>query len=166
MAANAAIPADAKPVGDVASIARAHGNRPENLIEMLHDVQDRIGHVPDEAVAILAHAINRSRAEVHGVLTFYHDFHREPHGRHVVKLCGAEACQSMGCRSLARHAERKLGVRAGHTTADGAVTLETVYCLGNCALSPAVMIDGRLHGRVTPEKFDALLDCMNAEATA
>lgn len=166
MALNAAIPAEAVPAEEIASIARAHGNRPENLIEMLHDVQDRMGRVSDEAVAILARAINRSRAEVHGVLTFYHDFHREPHGRHTVKLCGAEACQSMGCRSLARHAERRLGVKMGETTADGAVTLETVYCLGNCALSPAMMIDGRLYGRVTPEKFDAMLDCMKAEALA
>lgn len=143
----------------------AHGNRPENLIEMLHEVQERLGCVPDEAVAVLARAINRTRAEVHGVLTFYHDFRREPHGRHVVKICGAEACQSMGCRSLVRHAERKLGARMGETTPDRAVTLETVYCLGNCALSPAMMVDGQLYGRVTPAKFDALLDCMKAEAT-
>lgn len=166
MAANAEISADAGHSAEVASIARAHGNRPENLIEMMHEVQDRIGHVSDEAVAVLARAVNRSRAEVHGVLTFYHDFHREPHGQHVVKICGAEACQSMGCRGLIGHAERKLGVRMGQTTLDRVVTLETVYCLGNCALSPAIMVDGRLHGRVTPEKFDAVVDCMKAEAMA
>ncbi|MGE0213817.1 MAG: NAD(P)H-dependent oxidoreductase subunit E [Parvibaculaceae bacterium] len=164
MAANAAFSASLDPAADVASIARAHGNRPENLIEMLHEVQDRLGYVSDGAVATLAHAINRSRAEVHGVLTFYHDFHRAPAGRHSVKICGAEACQSMGCRGLVRHAERRLGTRMGETTADRAITLETVYCLGNCALSPAVMIDGELHGRVTPEKFDALMDCMKGEA--
>lgn len=166
MAGNAAVSSVSDVSADVASIARAHGNRPENLIEMMHEIQGRIGHVSDEAVAILARAVNRSRAEVHGVLTFYHDFHREPHGRHVVKICGAEACQSMGCRSLIRHAERKLGVRMGQTTPDRVVTLETVYCLGNCALSPAMMVDGRLHGRVTAEKFDAVLNCMKAEATA
>lgn len=164
MAGNAAVSSISDVSADVASIARAHGNRPENLMEMLHDVQDRIGHVSDAAVATLALAVNRSRSEVHGVLTFYHDFHREPHGRHVVKICGAEACQSMGCRSLVRHAERRLGVRMGQTTPDRAITLETVYCLGNCALSPAIMIDGDLHGRVSSEKFDALVSCMEREA--
>jgi len=148
----------------VAAIARAHGNSPENLIEMLHDTQERFGYVSDEAARLLALAVNRSRAEVHGVLTFYHDFHREPPGRHVVKICGAEACQSMGCRGLIRHAERTLGIRMGETTPDRAITLETVYCLGNCALSPAVLVDEDLHGRVDARRFDEIVDCLAHEA--
>ena len=156
--------ASGRPAEVAAAIAKAHGNRPENLIEMLHETQERLGWVPDDAQRALAEAVNRSRAEVHGVVTFYHDFRREPAGRHVVKICGAEACQAMGCRSLVRHAERTLGVRMGETTADRSVTVEPVYCLGNCALSPAVMIDGELHGRVTPERFDELIRCLGEGA--
>jgi formate dehydrogenase subunit gamma len=153
----------AEPPTEIEAIAQAHGNRPENLIEMLHAVQHRFGYVSDQAVHRLAVAVNRSRAEVHGVLTFYHDFRRETPGRHIIKICRAEACQAMGCRSLVRHAERALGIAMGETTADGSVTLEPVYCLGNCALSPAMMIDGALHGRVSPGRFDELVDILALE---
>jgi formate dehydrogenase subunit gamma len=145
------------PATSVKAIANAHGNRPENLLEILLDTQERYGFVSDEDARTIAEAVNVSRAEVHGVLTFYHDFRRERPGLHTVKICSAEACQSMGCRGLVQHAERVLGVRMGETTGDRLVTLEPVYCLGNCALSPAVMIDGELHGRVNVQRFDELL---------
>ena len=117
----------------------------------------RFGYVDDAAVPIIAKALNLSRAEVHGVLTFYHDFRRQPAGRHVLRLCRAEACQSMGCEKLAEGLRARLGIDFGGTTPDGRLTLETVYCLGNCALSPAAMLDGRLHGRLDERRLEALL---------
>lgn len=133
-------------------------DRPGPLIEVLHSVQSALGYVPAEAVPILAEALNLSRAEVHGVLTFYHFFRQTPPGRHIVSLCRAEACQSMGADELAEHAKGRLGVQFHETTADGTFSLEPVFCLGNCACSPAAMIDGRLYGRLTPERFDVLID--------
>ena len=132
-------------------------DRPGPLIEILHSVQGALGYVPSDAVPILADALNISRAEVHGVVTFYHFFRETPPGRHTVSLCRAEACQSMGADELANHAKRRLGVDFHETTSDGAFSLEPVFCLGNCACSPAAMIDGRLYGRLTPERFDALV---------
>jgi formate dehydrogenase subunit gamma len=108
-------------------------------------------------VPALADALNLSRAEVHGVVTFYHDFRREPAGRHVLKMCRAEACQAMGCEALMKRAEDRLGIACGGTSADGRVTLEAVYCLGLCATSPAAVLDGQIVGRLTARKLDALL---------
>ena len=125
------------------TIAAEHGNRPDALIEILHEVQEALGYVPEAAVPVLADALNLSRAEVHGVVTFYHDFRREPAGRHVLKMCRAEACQSMGGEALVARAEDRLGVACGDTSADGRVTLEPVYCLGLCATAPSAMLDGR-----------------------
>ncbi len=139
------------------TIAAEHGNRPDELIEILHDVQLALGYVPEAAVPALAHALNLSRAEVHGVVTFYHDFRAKPAGRHVLKLCRAEACQSMGGEALVERAESRLGVACGETSADGRVTLEPVYCLGLCATAPSAMIDGRIVGRMTADRLDALL---------
>ena len=130
---------------------------PGALMPILHAVQDRLGHVPKTAVARIASGLNLSLADVHGVITFYHYFRQQPGGRHVVHVCRAEACQSVGARDLEAHATRSLGVDLHGTTADGAVTLEPVYCLGNCALGPSVMIDKTLHGRVNPARFDALM---------
>ncbi len=130
---------------------------PGATLPILHALQDRFGYVDTAAVPLIADALNLSRAEIHGVISFYHDFRAAPAGTHVVKLCRAEACQSMGCRALEAHAESRLGVAMGGTRADGRATLEAVYCLGNCALSPAVMIDGELHGRVDAARFDALM---------
>lgn len=138
-------------------IAR-HLGRPGALLPMLHDLQDVFGCVPAEAVPVLADALNLSRAEIHGVVTFYHDYRRLPPGRHVVKLCQAEACQSMGSRHLARHAVARLGVGLGETTTDRRVTLEAVYCLGLCATAPSAMVDGRVIGRVTPDRLDRALE--------
>jgi formate dehydrogenase subunit gamma len=130
---------------------------PGALLPILHEVQGALGHVPKDAVPLIAHELNLSRAEIHGVITFYHYFRTEKPGRHVVQLCRAEACQAVGAAALEAHAKRTLGIDFHGTTADGAVTLEAVYCLGNCALGPSAMIDDRLQGRVTPERFDALM---------
>ena len=130
---------------------------PGALLPILHAVQDALGHVPRDAVPLIAQGLNLSRADVHGVVTFYHWFRSEPCGRHVVRVCRAESCQAMGSAALETHAKAALGIDWHETTRDGAVTLEPVYCLGNCALSPAVMVDDALHGRVTPETFDALV---------
>jgi formate dehydrogenase subunit gamma len=131
--------------------------RPGPLIEVLHAIQAALGYVPPAAVPLVADGLNLSRAEVHGVVSFYHYFRSTPPGAHTVSVCRAESCQAMGADSLATHARQRLGVDFHQTTPDGRFSLEPVYCLGNCACSPAVMIDGRLHGRVTPERLDALL---------
>jgi formate dehydrogenase subunit gamma len=142
----------------------AHRDRPGALLPILHQVQAALGHVPDGAVAPIADALRLTRADVHGVISFYHDFRRVPAGRHVLRLCRAEACQAMGARQLQAHAQRRLGLPDGtHDTADGRFTLEPVYCLGNCALSPSLLMDGELHGRVTPERFDALVASCSME---
>ncbi len=142
-------------------IAR-HADREGPLLPVLHDLLEAFGHVPDAAVPIVAGALNRSRAEVHGVVTFYHDFRREPAGRRVLKLCRAEACQARGGDAIAEQAQARLGVPIGATTPDGAVTLEPTYCLGLCASGPAAMLDHRLVGRLDSNSLDALL----AEARA
>jgi formate dehydrogenase subunit gamma len=131
--------------------------RPGPLIEVLHAIQAELGYVPAAAVPLVAAGLNLSRAEVHGVVSFYHYFRSTPPGAHTVSVCRAESCQAVGGEALAAHARQRLGVDFHQTTPDGRFSLEPVYCLGNCACSPAVMIDGRLHGRVTPERLDALL---------
>jgi len=138
-------------------IALRYGNRPDALLEILHDLQEDLGFIPEAALPALAKALNLSRAEVHGVVTFYHDYRREPAGRHVIKVCRAEACQSMGANELVGMIERFLKVKLGQTTADGAITVEGVFCLGNCALSPAIMVDDRLVGRVDAAKFEKIV---------
>lgn len=130
---------------------------PGALLPIFHAVQDALGFVPKDAVPLIAHELNLSIAEVHGVLSFYHYFRKEPPGRHVVHLCRAEACQAVGAVALEQHAKHSLGVEFHGTTADGAISLEPVYCLGNCALGPSLMIDDRLLGRVTPARFDELM---------
>lgn len=138
-------------------IIRDHAGMEGALLPLLHALQEAFGHVPPDAEVMLAQALNLSRAEVHGVVTFYHDFRATPAGRHVVKLCRAEACQSCGGDALAERAEGRLGVRMGETTPDGRVTLEAVYCLGLCATAPSAMVDGRVVGRLNEAKLDALL---------
>jgi formate dehydrogenase subunit gamma len=150
-------PATAGTEATAQAVAAEHGNRPDALLEILHGVQAALGHVPEAAVPVLAEALNLSRAEVHGVVTFYHDFRREPAGRHVLKMCRAEACQAMGCEALVARAEDRLGVSCGSTSADGRVTLEAVYCLGLCATAPSAMLDGEVVGRLTAPRLDALL---------
>ena len=149
---------------EVLAIVACHKDQPGPLIEILHDVQRSLGCVPAEAVPLIAGALNLSRAEVHGVVSFYHYFRSAPHGRRVLRLCRAEACQSMNGRALEQHAMKRLGIGFGETTADGALTLEAVYCLGLCACSPAAMIDEEVHGRVTPDRLDELLKRAGAGA--
>lgn len=134
-----------------------HAERPGALLPVLHDVQAELGYVPADAVPSIAEALSLSRAEVHGVVTYYHFFRSTPPGRHVVQVCRAEACQACGAEELLAHAERSLGCARHETRADGAVTLEAAYCLGLCASSPAIQIDDRVHARVTPAKLDKLV---------
>ena len=144
-------------IAAVRRIAAQHRERPGPLLEVLHAIQATLGYVPEGAVPVVAEELNLSRAEVHGVVTFYHFFRRHRPGAHTVSLCQAESCQAMGAEALAEHARERLGIDFHQTTADGRFSLEPIYCLGNCACSPAAMIDGQLHGRLTPEAFDALI---------
>jgi len=130
---------------------------PGGLLPLLHAIQDDIGYIPPTSVETIARGLNLSRAEVHGVISFYHDFRSEPAGRHVLQICRAEACQAMGSRELEAHAKNTLGIDYGGTTADGAISLEPVYCLGNCACSPSVRIDDSIHARVDAARLDALI---------
>ena len=148
----------------VRRIAADMKGRPGPLIEVLHAIQAALGYVPEAAVPIVAQILNLSRAEVHGVVTFYHFFRRSPPGKHTLSLCQAESCQAMGSEALARHAKARLGVQFHETTPDGRLTLEPIYCLGNCACSPAALLDGRLLGRLTPERLDAILAAHTADA--
>jgi formate dehydrogenase subunit gamma len=132
------------------------------LLPILHAIQDEFGYVDAAAVPVIADELNLSRAEVHGVISFYHDFRKHAPGQHVVKICRAEACQSVGGRDSEAHAQRRLNAGFHETSADGRYTLEPVYCLGNCACAPSAMIDGKLHGRVTPKRFDQLIDALEA----
>lgn len=130
---------------------------PGALLPVLHAVQEALTFVPKDAVPLIAQELNLSIAEVHGVVSFYHYFLQERPGRSVVHLCRAEACQALGSVALEAHVKARLGIDYHGTTGDGAITLEPVYCLGNCALGPSMMIDQHLHGRVTPERFDSLV---------
>ncbi|GAC1299464.1 MAG: hypothetical protein NVS1B6_09690 [Steroidobacteraceae bacterium] len=130
---------------------------PGALLPILHAVQEALRFVPKDAVPLIARELNLSVADVHGVVSFYHYFRQARPGRHVVHLCRAEACQALGAQALEAHAKARLKIDFHGTTADGAISLEPVYCLGNCALGPALMIDEDLQGRVTPQRFDALV---------
>ena len=138
-------------------LVQTHARPGMSLLAVLHAIQDELGYVPPAAVAPLARALNLSRAEVHGVITYYHHFRSEPAAPVTVQLCRAEACRSMGTEALAQHIEAHTGCRFDAEHQHGAnVELESVYCLGQCALSPALMLNGTLHARVTPQKFDAI----------
>ncbi|NWO54956.1 formate dehydrogenase subunit gamma [Chromohalobacter israelensis] len=128
------------------------------MLPILHAIQDRFGYVPDAAVPIIADALRQTRAEVHGVISFYHHFRTHPVGSHVIHVCRAEACQAVGARQLEAHVKARLGVDYHQTTRDNEVTLEPVYCLGNCACGPSIRVDDTIHGRVSVEKFDTLVD--------
>ena len=130
------------------------------LMPVLHSVQHRLGCIPKDAIPEIARHLDLSRAEVQGVMDFYHDFRSSPAGRHTVQICRAEACQAMGSRDLEHHARTSLGVDWGQTTKDGLITLEPVYCLGNCACSPSVRVDDQFHARVNPERFDELVQTL------
>jgi formate dehydrogenase subunit gamma len=142
----------------VAEALRTCGAAPAALLPIFHAVQDRLGFVPPGTLPLIARALNLSRADVYGALTFYHDFRTSPPGRHMLKLCRAEACQAVGSERLADEAFARWRVRFGETSPDGEVTLEPVYCLGNCALGPSALVDGRLLGRATVERLEASLE--------
>ncbi|PCI48717.1 MAG: hypothetical protein COB49_05720 [Alphaproteobacteria bacterium] len=126
-------------------------------MEALHGLQEAFGYIPPESYDLLAAAFNLSKAEVYGVKSFYHDFRSAPRGHHVVQICQAESCQALGSRALTSHVQNKLGIKLGETSHDGHFTLEAVYCLGNCAVSPNITLDGKLHGRMTETHFDSLV---------
>ena len=142
----------------VRAIAASHRGQRGALIPILHSIQEDLGYVPAEAIAVLADELNLSRADVHGVVTFYHDFRSEPAGRTTVRVCRAEACQSLGAGRLVDHLRERHGMSLGETSADGAVTVEQVFCLGNCALGPAAQVNGRLVGRVDEARLTSNLD--------
>lgn len=133
-------------------------NVPGALLPILHGIQDGLGYVPPASVPLIAHGLNLTRAEVHGVISFYHHFRSVAPGRHILQICRAEACQAMGGRALEAHVRGRLGVAFHETTRDRAITLEPVYCLGNCACAPSLMLDGEVYGRVTISAVDRLID--------
>ena len=141
----------------ITAIVTEHRARPGATLPILHAIQDSLGYVPAAAVPLIAEGLNLSRAEVHGVLSFYSFFRTSPPGQHIIRLCRAEACQSMNAPALEAHAKQQLGVDFHQTTADGRYTLEPVYCLGNCACAPAMMIDAILYGRVDAQRFDEIV---------
>lgn len=151
-------PLDADTRSCIEQIIQPMSGLPGALLPILHAIQDAFGHVPAASVPLIANALNLSRAEVHGVISFYHDFRSTPPGRHVLKLCRAEACQAMGARALEAQLVSRLGIGFHETTADGSITLEPVYCLGNCACAPTAMLDDKVHGRLTLQRLDALID--------
>lgn len=146
----------------IAETLETHAQEPGALLPVLHAIQARLGWIPATALPLIATALNLSRAEVHGVLSFYPHFRTEPPGRHVLQICRAESCQAMGGVALEAQARARLGVDWHQTSADGAVTLEPVYCLGNCACSPALRIDDEIIGRVSAARLDELLDAIDA----
>ena len=150
-------PLDSQTQQTVSSIVERLKEEPGALLPVLHAVQNALGYIPPAAVPIIAEGLNLSRAEVHGVISFYHYFRDTKPGRHTIHLCRAEACQSMNQKATEAHAKQKLGVDYHGTTPSGAFTFEPVYCLGNCAASPAMMVDGELYGRVTPDRFDDIV---------
>jgi len=147
-----------------AEILARRAHEPGALLPILHELQDRLGWVPPQAVPQIAEALNLSRAEVHGVVTYYHHFRSSAPGRHVVQICRAEACQARGADALLAQAESLLGCKSHHTRADGAVTLDPVFCLGLCAMSPAVMVDAKLYGRVTPQRLQQIAAALELTA--
>lgn len=141
----------------VQAIINRHLSMPGALLPMLHAIQDKVGYVPSETVPLIASGLNLSRAEVHGVVSFYHFFHQHPVGKHVVQICRAEACQARGSEALIAHAKATLACDFHDTTADGQFTLEPVYCLGQCACGPNIMLDDKLYARVSNDKLNRLL---------
>lgn len=148
---------EASMVERVRAVVAVHQGERGALLPILHGLQAEFGYVGPEMVPVIAAELNLSKAEVHGVISFYSDFRSEPAGRTVVRLCRAEACQSVGAERLVAHAQQVFGVKLGQTTPDGSVTLDQVFCLGNCALGPAAQINGRLHGRLDERRLDALI---------
>ena len=142
----------------LSTLINAHCSRSGATLPILHAIQDRYGYVPDEALPLIASALNLSRAEIQGVVSFYPHFRRSPPGRHIIQICRAESCLAMGAEALEAHVKAHLGIDFHQTSGDGAVTLEPVYCLGNCACSPAIRVDDDIFGRVSARRFDAIIE--------
>ena len=142
----------------VRDIVAAHQGQRGALLPILHAVQEALGCVPPEAIPVLAEELNLSRADVHGVVSFYHDFRSTPAGRTTVRICRGEACQAVGAQRLVNHLQSSRGIALGETSPDGSVTVEQVFCLGNCALGPAAQVNGRLQGRLDEARLSAILD--------
>ncbi|ROT96164.1 formate dehydrogenase subunit gamma [Marinobacter sp. R17] len=142
----------------------AHKDMPGAMLPILHAIQDRFGYIPEAAVPIIAESLRHTRAEVHGIISFYHHFRTQPSGSHVVQVCRAEACQAVGARQLEAHVKERLGVDYHHTSRDNEFTLEPVYCLGNCACGPSIRVDDDIHGRMDADKFDRLVDNLTTTA--
>jgi formate dehydrogenase subunit gamma len=155
---------DARVRTSVDNAVQSLGKQPGPLLEILHRVQADLGHVPADAVPLIAEALNLSRAEVHGVISFYHHFRQQPAGRCVVQVCRAEACKALRGDELAEAIRQKLGIDFGETRADGSVSLESVYCLGNCAIAPSITVGGIVYGRCSPKDFPALLESWGVPA--
>ncbi|MDP9053273.1 MAG: formate dehydrogenase subunit gamma [Acidobacteriota bacterium] len=136
---------------------------PGPLLPILHSLQEKFGYIDESAIPLIARALNISQAEVHGTISFYHDFRRERPGRHLLKICRAEACQSLGCDRLIGHIQTRLGTPLGQTTRDGSITFEQIFCLGLCAMSPALMLDGKPFARVTTQIADSLIDSIRRQ---
>ena len=145
------------PAATVSTAIQKYVDTPGGLMPLLHEIQGSLGHIPQDSVATIASAMGLSRAEVHGVISFYHDFHTTPQGKTTIHVCRAEACQAMGARALESHAKERLGIEFGETTPDGEYTLQAVYCLGNCACAPSIRIGDDVHARVSKERFDELV---------
>jgi len=150
----------------IAQMLLQHRDTPGGLLPLLQEIQETLGFVPPESVPAIAIAMNLSAAEVQGVLSFYHDFRTEPGGRHRLQVCLAESCQAVGARELAAHAVEHLGIAMGETTDDGSISLEPVYCLGNCACSPSMRVDDRLYARVDTALFDRVCQSLQGEGEA
>lgn len=148
----------------VARVIESQQDKPGAMLPILHGIQDALGYIPKACVPMIANALNVSRAEVHGVITFYHYFRDTPPGKQTIHLCRAESCQAMNGADLEAHAKAKLGIDYHETTADGQFSLEPVYCLGNCACSPALAIGKEVYGRVSPQRFDEILEETRAQA--
>lgn len=148
------------------AIIQAHRQLPGALLPLLHAIQDELGYIPPNATPSIAKGLNLSRAEVHGVISFYHYFRTTPPGKHILQVCRAESCQAMGCTELEQQVKTLLGIDYHQTTADGSITLEPVYCLGNCACSPSISVDNEVQGRMDAEQIQALITALRQGDTA
>lgn len=146
------------------SLIQQHQATPGGLLPLLHAIQDSFGYIPADAVPLVAKGLRQTRAEIHGVISFYHHFRTSPPGQHVVKICRAEACQARGARELEQHVKQSLGIDFHNTTLDGDFTLEPVYCLGNCACGPTIQVNDEITGRVTNDSFDQIIETLTTLA--
>lgn len=147
----------------ITNLVNQRRNQPGALLPILNDIQDQLGYIPNNAIPLIADALQQTQAEIQGVISFYHHFQTTPPGRHKIEVCRAEACQARGARELEKHVQTTLGMSYHQTTPDKAFSLEPVYCLGNCACGPSLKVNDEIIGRVTIERFDQLLDTLTSQ---